>query len=116
MLKNIVVVGLSLVVTSLLMAEPNAPGGNFKVKLAKMVGKNSSSNCEKSKRYKMLELQLAKNIAIDSNTPKSQYEIVDAISKLRTELTKAHLECINNVRAVLTKEQYKKLLVYARNK
>ena len=170
MLKNIVIVGLSLVVTSLLMAEPNVPGGNFKVKLAKMSGKKGEFNLrsenfpkdyflvsknlpflagltlhhpqsstlglsqeqiskiemikkktvppivKKVKDIKILELQLAKNIAIDSNTPKSQYKIVDAISQLRTELTKAHLECINNVRAVLTKEQYKKLLVYARNK
>ena len=66
-----------------------------------------------AKDIKMLELQLAQNIAIDSNTAKSQYEIVDAISKLRTDLTKAHLKCINEVRAVLTKEQYQKLLKYA---
>jgi Spy/CpxP family protein refolding chaperone len=66
-----------------------------------------------SKDIKMLELTLADNIAIKSNTAKSQYEIVDAISKLRTDLTKAHLKCINEVRAVLTKEQYKKLLKYA---
>lgn len=62
---------------------------------------------------KMLELKLAQNIAIDTNTAKSQYEIVDAISKIRTDLTKAHLQCINDVRAVLTKEQYQKLLKYA---
>jgi len=66
-----------------------------------------------SKDIKMLELTLAQNIAIDSNTAKSQYKIVDAISKLRTDLTKAHLKCINEVRAVLTKEQYQKLLKYA---
>ena len=66
-----------------------------------------------AKDIKMLELQLAQNIAIDSNTAKSQYKIVDAISKLRTDLTKAHLKCINEVRAVLTKEQYQKLLKYA---
>ncbi len=66
-----------------------------------------------SQDVKMLELKLAQNIAIDSNTAKSQFELVDAISKIRTELTKAHLQCINDVRAVLTKDQYQKMLKYA---
>lgn len=68
---------------------------------------------KKSSKIKKLELQLAQNIAVDSNSAKSQFLIVDKISKLRTELTKAHLECINSVRSVLTKEQYEKLLKYA---
>lgn len=66
-----------------------------------------------SKDIKMLELALADNIAISSNTSESQYEIVDSIGKLRTELTKSHLDCINDIRTVLTEEQYKKLLKYA---
>jgi len=66
-----------------------------------------------SKDIKILELKLAQNIGIDTNTAKSQYEIVDAIGKLRIDLTKAHLQCINDVRAVLTGEQYKELLKYA---
>ena len=68
-----------------------------------------------SQEIKKLELKLAQNIAIDTNSAKSQYEIVEAIGKKRIELTKAHLQCINDVRAVLTKEQYKKLLKYATN-
>jgi len=68
---------------------------------------------KKAQEIKKLELELAQNVAIDTSTPESQYEIVDKIAKLRTELTKAHLKCINEVRAVLSKEQYKKLLVYA---
>jgi len=68
---------------------------------------------KKAQDIKLLELKLAQNIAIDVNTPQSQYEIVDAIAKLKTELTKAHLKCINAVRAVLTKKQYKTLLSYA---
>ena len=66
-----------------------------------------------SKDIKMLELALGENIVIKTNTAKSQYEIVDAISKLRTDLTKAHLQCINDVKSVLTKTQYQKLLKYA---
>jgi len=68
---------------------------------------------KKAQEIKKLELELAQNVAIDTSTPESQYEIVDKIAKLRTELTKAHLKCINEVRAVLSKEQYKKLVVYA---
>ena len=68
---------------------------------------------KKAQEIKKLELELAQNVAIDTSTPESQYEIVDKIAKLRTELTKAHLKCINEVRAVLSKDQYKKLVVYA---
>jgi len=68
-----------------------------------------------SQDIKRLELKLAQNIAIDTNTAESQYEIVDAIGKLRIALTKAHLQCINDVRAVLTAEQYTKLLAYGAN-
>ncbi|WP_292655384.1 hypothetical protein [Nitratifractor sp.] len=69
-----------------------------------------------AKDIKMLELKLAQNIAIDNQSPEAQDEIVDAISKLRTELTKAHLRCIRAVRDILTKEQYEKLLKYATRK
>jgi len=65
------------------------------------------------KDVKMLEAKLAENIAMKSETPESQYELVDAISKTRTQLTKEHLKCIHSVRSILTKEQYLKLLEYA---
>jgi len=68
-----------------------------------------------SQDIKRLELKLAQNIAIDTNTAESQYEIVDAIGKLRIALTKAHLKCINEIREILSKEQYKTLLSYATN-
>jgi hypothetical protein len=66
-----------------------------------------------AQEIKSLELQLAQNVAINSNTPQSQFEIIDKIAKLRTDLTKAHIKCINEVREVLSEEQYKKLLGYA---
>jgi len=167
MLKIMLSVGLSLSLSSSLMAKPNVPRGNFETKLAKIAGEPSiflqgkekfpkdyflvhknlpflagltlhhpqSSTLQLSKEQivkiqkiksitvpkvikmskdiKLLELTLGENIAIKTNTAKSQYQIIDAISKLRTDLTKAHLQCINDVRAVLTKEQYKKLLKYA---
>ncbi len=170
MFKKLLIIGLSLGVTTSLMAEPNVPRGDFGAKLKKMAGeqgqfyvgkenfpkdyflvpnnlpflaglslhhpKSSNLNLSDkqikdiqaikkrvvppvikvSKDIKILELKLAQNIAIDTNTAKSQYEIVDAIGKLRIDLTKAHLQCINDVRAILTKEQYKKLLKYATKK
>ena len=66
-----------------------------------------------SLKIKKLELELANNIAIESNTAKSQYSFVDEIGKLRISLTKAHLDCINKVRTILTNEQYKKLITFA---
>lgn len=69
-----------------------------------------------SKKIKELELKLANNIAIEENTPESQFKLVDEISKLKTNLTKEHLKCIHSVRAILTKEQYEKLLKYATKK
>ncbi len=68
---------------------------------------------KKAQDIKLLELKLAQNIAVDSNTPKSQYKIVEEIGKLKIELTKAHLKCISEVRAILTKKQYEILLSYA---
>ncbi len=66
-----------------------------------------------SLKIKKLEIELANNIAIESNTAKSQYSLVDEIGKLRISLTKAHLDCINKVRTILTNEQYKKLIAFA---
>ncbi len=68
---------------------------------------------KKARKIKDLELKLAQNIAIDTNTAQSQYGLVDQIGRLRTELTKSHLTCITHMREILSKEQYKKLLVYA---
>lgn len=83
------------------------------VKIQKIKSVTVPKVVKMSKDIKILELILGENIAIKSNTAKSQYKIVDAISKLRTDLTKAHLQCITEVRSVLTKQQYKKLLKYA---
>jgi len=76
--------------------------------------KNTVPNILKiSKDIKVLELSLANNIVEKRKDAKSQYEIVDAISKLRTDLTKAHLRCLNSVQDVLNKKQYKKLVKIA---
>ncbi|HIE35601.1 MAG TPA: hypothetical protein EYP79_05355 [Campylobacterales bacterium] len=65
-----------------------------------------------SKKVKNLELKLAQNIAMDNKTAKSQYDLVEQIGRIRIDLTKAHLRCITQVREILTKSQYIKLLTY----
>ncbi|KIM02515.1 MAG: hypothetical protein KU28_12215 [Sulfurovum sp. PC08-66] len=69
-----------------------------------------------SKKIKNLELQIAQSIAIDSQTPESQYATLEEIAQLRLSLSKEHLKCIKDVRAILTKEQYEILLGYGSNK
>ncbi len=69
-----------------------------------------------SRKIKNLELQIAQNIAIDSQTPESQYAALEEIAQLRLSLSKEHLKCIKDVRAKLTKEQYEILLGYGSNK
>lgn len=66
-----------------------------------------------AKKIKALELKLVDNIAININTAQSQNKLVEEIGKLRIELTKKHLLCINSVRKVLSKKQYKILKAYS---
>lgn len=63
---------------------------------------------------KKLELELMQKMTFDEKMPKAKdmHSKVDEIAKLRAELTKIHLDCIEKVRAVLTKEQYEELLNY----
>jgi hypothetical protein len=69
-----------------------------------------------AKEIKGLELEVAKAMIEEHKEPKSQYELVDKISKLRTELTKKHLECIYGVQKVLSPEQFKTLMTLATQK
>lgn len=63
---------------------------------------------------KKLEIELMQKMTFDEKMPKAKdmHSKVDEIAKLRAELTKIHLDCIEKVRAVLTKEQYEELLNY----
>lgn len=68
-----------------------------------------------AKKAKTLELEIVEGIALKHNDVKAEvfYDKVEEIAKLRTELTKAHLNCIVKVKAILTPQQYEELLDYA---
>ncbi|PIE45063.1 MAG: hypothetical protein CSA45_04680 [Gammaproteobacteria bacterium] len=66
-----------------------------------------------AKAIKALEWELANNIVVKKMSAESQYNLVEKIANLRTELTKKHLTCIERVRAILTDEQFAILSDYA---
>lgn len=63
---------------------------------------------------KNLELDMMKEISFTQNSKKATefYPAVDEIAKLRAELTKIHLDCIEKVKAILTPEQFEEMLDY----
>ncbi|MDQ1268186.1 MAG: hypothetical protein QG560_829 [Campylobacterota bacterium] len=73
-----------------------------------------SKAIEKALVVKKLELEVTQKISFQHESPKATelYATIDEIAKLRAELTKIHLDCIEKVKAVLTKEQYEELLDY----
>jgi len=66
-----------------------------------------------AKQIKAMELELAKAMIEEHKDPKSQYELVEKIAKLRTDLTKAHLQCIHDIQSVLSPEQFQILIKLA---
>ena len=63
---------------------------------------------------KNLELEVVNEVGLKykSATPESQYAKIDTIAKLKADMTKAHLGCIQKVKNILTKEQFEELLDY----
>jgi cytochrome c551/c552 len=85
-------------------------------KLVKMKNTTVPAAAKIAKEIKGMELQLAKAMIEENKEPKTQYELVEKISKLRTDLTKAHLDCIYNIQKVLSPEQFKTLITLATQK
>jgi len=85
-------------------------------KLVKMKNTTVPAAAKVAKEIKTMELQLAKAMVEEHKEPKSQFELVEKISKLRTDLTKAHLKCIFEIQDVLSKEQFKTLVSLATTK
>ncbi len=69
---------------------------------------------EKALKIKKLELEITNGISLKHDNIKADtfFDKVDEIAKLRAELTKAHLVCIEKVKQILTAEQYEELLDY----
>jgi cytochrome c len=82
-------------------------------KLVKMKNTTVPAAAKIAKEIKTMELQLAKAMIEEHKEPKSQFELVEKISKLRTNLTKAHLQCIYDIQNVLSAEQFKTLITLA---
>jgi len=81
--------------------------------LVKMKNTTVPAAAKVAKEIKALETELAKAMIEEHKEPKTQYELVDKISKLRTDLTKAHLQCIYDIQNVLSPEQFKTLISLA---
>lgn len=73
-----------------------------------------SKAIEKALVIKKMELGVVEKISFKYESPKATelYATIDEIAKLRAELTKIHLDCIEKVKAVLTPEQFDELLDY----
>lgn len=63
---------------------------------------------------KKLELDVVERISLKYKGAKAKdlYATIDEIAKLRADLTKSHLDCIEKVKSILTQEQYEELLDY----
>ena len=69
-----------------------------------------------AKKIKALEIKLRMQLVKDGKKASDLFGQVDEIAKLKADLTKKHLLCIESVRATLTPEQRKKVQVYAHSK
>jgi hypothetical protein len=69
---------------------------------------------QKALIVKKLELEMVEKIGLKHQGTKASdlYPTVDEIAKLKAELTKIHLDCIEKVKAVLTPKQFEEMLDY----
>ncbi len=69
---------------------------------------------EKALKVKKLELEVVEKIGLKYKDIKAEdlYTTIDEIAKLKAELTKSHLVCIERVKAILTKKQFEDMLDY----
>ena len=67
-----------------------------------------------AKKIKTIEMTIVDEIALkyDSKEADLLFKKVDEIAKLRADMTKSHLKCIQKVKSILTPEQYEELLDY----
>jgi hypothetical protein len=63
-----------------------------------------------AKKVKTMELELANSIVVEKKDPKSLHALVDEIAKVKSDMTKAHLDCIHTVQGLLSEEQFNTLI------
>ena len=73
-----------------------------------------ASAIEKALKVKKLELEVVEKIALKHQGVKVKdlYATIDEIAKLKAELTKNHLDCIEKIKAILTPKQFEEMLDY----
>lgn len=79
------------------------------------IKKNVTSDvAKKALVIKKLEMEVVEKISLKYNGAKAKdlYATIDEIAKLKAELTKAHLDCIEKVKNILTQKQFETLLDY----
>jgi len=82
-------------------------------KIIKLRDKTVPAAAKAAKEIKALETALAKSILKDKKSPKELETFVSKISKMRSALTLAHLDCIHDIQQILSPEQYAQLLKIA---
>jgi hypothetical protein len=70
---------------------------------------------QKAKEIKKMEVEIARSLVEGKGNMDTMFPLVDNIAKAKTELTKMHLRCLDQVRMELSKEQYQKLIQIAGN-
>ena len=82
--------------------------------LVKYKNKATPVLAKKALQIKKLELEIVNAISLKHDDTKANtfFDKVDEIAKLRAELTKSHLLCIEKVKQILTTQQYEELLDY----
>ena len=63
-----------------------------------------------AKEVKALELELAQKSVVEKKDPKELATLVDDIAKIKSDMTKAHLDCIHTVQGLLSAEQFDTLI------
>ncbi len=82
-------------------------------KLIQLRDKTVPAAAKVAKQIKAMEMELAKSILEDKKAPDQLKALVDKIAVMRTDLSKAHLDCIHNIQQILSTNQYSQLLKIA---
>jgi len=68
---------------------------------------------QKAKNIKKMEVEFARAVVEMKGDVETRFLLVEIIAKAKTELTKMHLRCLEQVSQKLTEEQYTKLVQLA---
>ncbi|MFT7823837.1 MAG: hypothetical protein ABXS92_03660 [Sulfurimonas sp.] len=83
-----------------------------KEKLTAIMKGTKSGIIKKAKEVRGLEMKLRVMLVKEGKKASELFGQVDEIAKLKADITKKHMLCIEKVRAILAPEQYKKIQAY----